>query len=222
MASRRLFEDDEGRGYSMSRVLALSDGVFAIALTLLVISVRIGEAVTDPGVSKALRDLRPVLFAYGLSVVVIGAFWVGHHRSFSRIVRVNQPLLWINITYLGLVALIPFPTDLLGRFVHRGDATVIYAIVISAAALVGWSIYAYARHAELLAPGTPSAVSWFVAARSLSLAGVFLASIPIAIASPSLAQKFWILAIPARLVMTRLARRRLEREGGDAAPAEGM
>src|SRR5262249_29605340 len=109
-------ESDERARYGVGRLLALSDGVFAIALTLLVLSLRVDVTTPASELGAALRDVRPELYAYGLSVVVIGAFWLGHHRLYSHVLRVDAPLLWMNIVYLGLVALIPYPTDVLGRY----------------------------------------------------------------------------------------------------------
>ena len=83
-------EDDEPRQYALARVLTLSDGVFAIALTLLVLSVRVGTDVTKAQLNDALRESRTELYAYGLSVIVIGMFWIGHHRAFGRIARVDR------------------------------------------------------------------------------------------------------------------------------------
>jgi uncharacterized membrane protein len=200
-------EGDEHGGYSGARLLALSDGVFAIALTLLVVSVRIGSNVTADELTQALRDVRPELFAYGLSVVVIGAFWVGHHRSFLYVTRIDQGLLWVNVLYLGVVALIPFPTDVLGRYGDRTASVVLYAVVIACAAFVSWCLFVYARWRHLLAAGLPTDAYRSGPARSLWICAVFLVSIPIAFWSPA-ARSFWVAAVPARAVGMAWARRR--------------
>ena len=78
------------RGHSLSRVLALSDGVFAIAATLLVINVQRGSAVTHATFGPALRALRTEVSAYASSVVVIAAFWMGRRRCLAHIELVDQ------------------------------------------------------------------------------------------------------------------------------------
>ena len=202
-----LVEGDENRGYSLSRVLALSDGVFAIAATLLVINVQLGSAVTHATFGPALRALRTEVFAYALSVVVIAAFWMGHRRSFAHIEVVDQGLLWLNSLYLGVIALIPFPTELIGRFGDETASVVIYALVISVAACAAWCLFLYARWRRLLRPTTPARFGADVAARSLSVSAAFAASIPVAFVSPKAAQYVWIAAVPVRVVWLRWARR---------------
>jgi len=184
--------------------------VFAIALTLLVVSVRIEPGVTAADLPQALRDLRPEFFAYALSVAVIGAFWVNHHRSFRQIVGVDVGLLWLNIAYLGVVAFIPFPTDVLGRYGDQTSAVVLYAAVIAGAAFLGWCLYAYARGRHLLAAA--GGTSDHAAARSLRIGAVFAASIPVAVWSPSAARAVWIAVIPLGVLSTVARRRR--RAGG--------
>ena len=187
------FANEEDAGYGVGRLLTLSDGVFAIALTLLVLSLHVDVTTPASELGGALREARPELYAYGLSVLVIGAFWTGHHRLYSHVVRVDAPLLWMNILYLGLVALIPYPTDLLGRYGHETDAVALYGAIVGLGALVGVGIAFYAEHESLVNRASAS-TAW---ARGLPIAVVFLASVPIALLSPKAAQFFWLLATAA-------------------------
>lgn len=204
MTQRIGSEDDERAWYGLGRLLTLSDGVFAIALTLLVLSLRVDLATPASQLSKALRDAEPELYAYALSVLVIGAFWMGHHRAYARMERVDAVLLWMNIAFLGLVALIPYPTDLLGRYSHETAASALYGAVIGLGALVTVAVSLYAGHQRLTDAG--SVLSGV--ARGLPIAVVFLASIPVAVWSPRAAQYMWILAVPARLMASRMTTRR--------------
>jgi uncharacterized membrane protein len=191
----------------MSRMLALSDGVFAIALTLLVISLLPGAEVTPDNLVDTLRDLEPQIFAYALSVLVIGAFWMAHRRVFSWIETVDGGLLMINIVFLGIVALIPFPTDLMGRFGEETAALVIYAAVIAVAALGSWALFTYAAHRQLLKPTTPARVGLESVARALSISTAFVVSIPVAFWSPTAAPYVWIAALPLRYAAFSIIRR---------------
>jgi uncharacterized membrane protein len=204
--SRPLPEGDERRSYDASRLLALSDGVFAIALTLLVLSLRAPDDVTDATLDQALRDLRPELFAYGLTVVVIGAFWIGHHQLFAHIERVDGRLMWLNVLYLGLVALLPFPTDLLGRFGGQRASTMVYAVAVGLTSLADGALELAARRSRLApaAAGEPSP-----GGLPLPPVGVvFLASVPVALWSVTAAQWLWLLAAPWGWSSRRLRRRR--------------
>ena len=112
-------EDDEAAGdEGIGRILALSDGVFAIAITLLIIAIAIPATTSDADLPKALLSLWPRYLAYVLSFLVIARFWVTHHLAFRLINRYDATLVWLNLLLLMFVAFLPFPTAVLGE--HRG------------------------------------------------------------------------------------------------------
>jgi hypothetical protein len=117
------------RSYDTSRLMALSDGVYAIAMTLLVLNLTVPTGTADSGLGQALRDLEPELYAYAyayaLTVLVLGAFWIAHHRLLVDVPRVTERVLWINVLYLGLIAPTTVPdrrTRLLRRPAAGRDA----------------------------------------------------------------------------------------------------
>jgi len=115
------------------RVEAFSDGVIAIAITLLVLEIRVPELhATDDGreLWAALKDLWPSYLGYALSFVTIGIMWVNHHDIFRHIGRVDRPLVLINTLFLLTVSFLPFPTGLLAEYLgHEGErtATIVYS-----------------------------------------------------------------------------------------------
>jgi uncharacterized membrane protein len=96
------------------RIETLADGVFAIAMTLLVLDLRVPQALATGQVLPLLRQLAPNFLTYALSFANLGVYWVGHHVQFDSIRRADTRLLWINIVFLLLIGLIPFSTALLG------------------------------------------------------------------------------------------------------------
>jgi uncharacterized membrane protein len=140
-----------------SRTEAFSDGVFAIAITLLIIEVRV------PG-SRAghlagdLANQWPSYAAYVVSFAIIGIIWVNHHDIFERITTVDRPLLFLNLLLLLTVAFLPFPTALLGEYIRQGDnahiAAAVYGANMTLIGLAFIAIWTYlARVPALLAPG---------------------------------------------------------------------
>src|SRR5579863_9784914 len=103
-------EDDEGGDEDIGRILALSDGVFAIAVTLLILDIAVPATTSDDALPKVLLGLWPRYLAYALSFLVIARFWVIHHGSFQLIVRYDDALVWLNLLLLLFVAFLPFPT----------------------------------------------------------------------------------------------------------------
>jgi uncharacterized membrane protein len=174
-----------------ARIVAFTDGVFAIAITVLVLGIDVPEQLPDANLHDFLLDSWPQLFAYFLSFAVIGRFWLSHHRVFSTLHDFDRRLLVLNLVYLSFVVLIPFPTNLLGEYGSEADAVVLYAFVIGSASLLSTLMLRSALHRGHVAPGQRTdAAEMASGARSAAL--VFYASIPIALLSPVAAQLFWL------------------------------
>jgi uncharacterized membrane protein len=174
-----------------ARIAAFTDGVFAIAITLLVLSLDVPATLRGDELHEYLVDAWRQLFAYFLSFAVIGRFWMAHHVVFSMLHDFDRRLLVLNLVYLSLIVLIPFPTELLGDFGSETDAVVLYAAVVGTAALVsGLMLVGSIRRGHVRAEERERARQ--VARGALRPALVFLVSIPIAFLSPVVAQLSWL------------------------------
>ncbi len=114
---------------SRNRIEALADGVFAVAMTLLVLDIKVPELQSPSATAELplkLLALWPKFLGYLISFVILGAYWVGHHMQLSFIRRADRPLLWINILFLLWVALVPFSTALLSEYSKSRVAIAIY------------------------------------------------------------------------------------------------
>jgi TMEM175 potassium channel family protein len=185
----------------VDRLVAFSDGVFAIAITLLVLSLTV-PTVSDQHLAQALRDVLPELYTYALSFLVVGMYWMAHHRTFRSLVRVDRTLLWINLAVLGFIALLPFPTEILGKYGNTTLGTVVYAATLVGVGSLSVLLWWYMNHAGLSAPLPADRV------RLSSLRGaipptVFAISIPIAFVDPDLAKVFWLAIWPANAVVEK-------------------
>jgi len=189
-------EDDETAGESIGRILALSDGVFAIALTLLILDIAV-PATTNGALGKALLDLWPRYLAYALSFLVIARFWMVHHQMYRLIVRDNATLVWLNFLLLIFIAFLPFPTAVLGA--HRGSAAaaVLYATAVwlTSASSAAYLWYASGR-GNLLRPDAGRAQIRAMRARSVSGPVLFALSVPVAAFAPYVAYAVWVIAFP--------------------------
>ena len=145
-------------GTTTERVEAFSDGVIAIAITLLVLTLKVPET-EDGGLFDALLDQWPSYVAFIVSFVVIGIMWVSHHSMFQRIASVDRPLLFLNLLLLMGIAFLPYPTELLARFVADGGADSHIAAAMYSTTMVGIGLVflamwvQLARRPELLVPG---------------------------------------------------------------------
>lgn len=192
------------QGLSLSRVTAFSDGVIAIAITLLVLNIGVPATVDDLG--QRLEDLWPELFAYALSFAVIARLWMVHHRFFDTLERADGRLVGLNMLFLALVALIPFTSELLGTHGDEPEAVIAYALVLSAAGTANWANIRHAVSARLVAPEHHSDTARFAQASSLLWVAVFVSSIPVALLSSEVATLMWIAVLfvhPRRMARLR-------------------
>jgi uncharacterized membrane protein len=173
-----------------SRIVAFSDGVFAIAITLLVLNLSVPEHIPGDDLNNVLWDQHQDLIAYIISFAVIGRFWILHHRLFGSLVGFDTRLLGLNLFYLGWIALLPFSSQVLGD--HGGDsaAIVLYAINLSGVTLVGMLMATDARRAGL--SKMPEEEAREGRRRAVTIAAVFLASVPVALVAPGVAPLLWL------------------------------
>lgn len=145
-----------GNPRETNRLEAFSDGVIAIAITLLVIDIHVPAlASTDDGRAlwSHLRDLWPSYLGYLISFVVIGIMWANHHNIFRHIDRVDHYLILINTLFLLFVCFIPFPTGLVAEYLgHDGEKTsvIVYTGWFFATALVYNLLWRYASNKNRL------------------------------------------------------------------------
>lgn len=145
---------------SKARVETLSDGVFAIAITLLVLTI------AQPGnynhLAQELADRWPGFAAYVVSFAVIGIMWFNHHSIFAHFERVDRGLVYLNLLLLMTIVFIPYPTGIFGQALQKGQgaqtAAVLYSVVMAVNAYAWSALWVYAsRGRRLLSPGFPEA-----------------------------------------------------------------
>jgi uncharacterized membrane protein len=123
---------------SKSRFEAASDGVFAIAITLLVLGLAVPagqQYAAEPELVKALRELWPGFLAYALSFAVIGIMWNNHQMLFRSVERIDRTTWFLNLLLLGITAFIPFSTAVLGAHWNLRPAAVLYGLTLVAASI---------------------------------------------------------------------------------------
>lgn len=142
------------------RIEALTDGIFAVAMTLLVLDLRLPEArgLDDAGLRSALVALLPKLESYVISFLVLCVFWLGHHRLMHLVRGVDHLFLWRNLLFILFITFVPFTTSLMGEHRDLDDAPLVYGVnlaLILAAQFLMWRRALFhlvdPAHAELAA-----------------------------------------------------------------------
>ena len=185
-----------GTDRSVHRLVQFSDGVFTVALTLLVIDIAVPDLPTGATEQELVAKLglqMPNILAFVLSFWVVASYWLTHHRHFLFIRRYDGPLLLLNLLFLMTVCFIPWPTAVLG---HYGDYVAVwwlYASAMAAMGLAAAAMWAYASGKPSLADDVTPELRRYYLARALVQPAVFLLSIPIAALSLRLGQASWVL-----------------------------
>jgi uncharacterized membrane protein len=196
-----------GAGRDRDRIVNLSDGVFAIAITLLILDIRvpdIPENLVASELPRELLSLWPKYLGYFLSFVGISSFWLIHHSIFRPIRAYDRNLLYLNFLFLMLVAFVPFPTSLLGEYGNHQLPVAVYAATLAVGRLLLTALYWYStRGGRLLdEPQDPATVRFFLI-RGLTIPAIFLLSIAVSFFSVSAAIWTWLIMLAVDTIVLR-------------------
>jgi uncharacterized membrane protein len=186
----------------LERLVFFSDAVFAIAITLLTLEIRLPEEppiVTDADLFARLTGMWHEYLAFLISFMVIGTFWMAHHRKFRLIKRYDSRLTSLNLLFLLVVAFMPFPSHVISQYSQR-TATIFYALVIALAGLILTTVWYYASsHNRLTDPSLSAEQRRRQLIAPLVTTAIFIASIGVAFWNADLARLSWILLLPASM-----------------------
>jgi len=132
-------------GLTKARIEALTDGIFATVMTVLVLGLSLPQAgLSESGLEGEIVNLSPHILAYVFSFVVLGVYWIGHHNQFHYIKRTDRVFLWVNILFLLTIGFVPFSTSLLGLYPFSPTAVRIYGVNLAATGLALYLVWWYA------------------------------------------------------------------------------
>ncbi|GKZ13910.1 hypothetical protein HAL_17910 [Haladaptatus sp. T7] len=188
----------------MARLAGFSDGVFAIAITLLILNIEVPESTASAAVAVAqvIREWPDVL-SYVISFLVIGNYWIVHHSIFEDVDSYDRRFLWLNVVYLMFIAFIPFSTSLLGDVPGRFPV-IVYAGTLTLTSIVLAVLWRYAWTYDLLDGTVDGEKVRDVTASILTPAVVFAGSILVSFVSAQLAMYSWLLLLFADSARERL------------------
>ena len=195
-----VFDNEMG----LERLVLFSDAVFAIAITLLALEIRLpveAAHLTNQQLQANLLAIWPKYLSFIISFLVIGNFWIAHHRRFSLITRYDNRLLLLNLFFLMAIAFIPFPTSVISENGNR-TATIFYALAITVTGLLSALLWWYATwENRLVDRNMDSRVARRNLLSILTTPIVFLLSIGLTFINPELGKLSWMLTIPAALAL---------------------
>ncbi|MFI1574885.1 TMEM175 family protein [Streptomyces anulatus] len=194
------------------RLITLSDGIFAIAMTLLALEVRVAPDLDSEQFHDALREAVPQLAAYALSFLILSIFWRDQRQILLMSAKTGGLPQHLALAVLGMIALVPFPTSILAEYGAREPlAVAIYAATICLIDLLQLAMFATLRGRH----GVRGVGGWRDTAADLGATiVVFGASVPIAFFAPQAAMWCWLALFPAKAALGRRERLRGTRQDG--------
>lgn len=187
-------EPSGATAWNKARIEALSDGIFAIVMTLLVLELKVPDLprkVPAAELWHAVLEHWPTFFSFLITFVLASQYWFWHHLTFGRIHRVDKPLLWINLLFLMFVSLLPFSTAMLGRFSLRQPVSLGFYFGNQLAIVVALNAHWQYAVRRGMVPDVPATRSVSALVTAL-LAGPILAIIAVA-AAPEMSMNAFVI-----------------------------
>jgi uncharacterized membrane protein len=183
--------------FQLERLILFSDAVFAIAITLLVIEIKIPEVpegqVTDNALLHKLAELIPKFIGFLISFLLIGQYWIVHHRMFGYVINFSDRLIWLNILFLLAVALMPFSTGFYSEYVMSNTMTpvIFYTANIACLGCINFFMWRYISKPERnLSENLTKPMANFFSTRALAVPIIFIIFAFVYLYAPKIA--FWI------------------------------
>ena len=197
-------------GSHVERLTLFGDAIFAFAMTLLAVDIRVPEIAQDLVNSQLVTELAnlvPKFIGFGLSFFISGSYWIFYHRVFANIKRYDRTLVWLNLFFLLFIVLIPFPSDLIGRYLSQEVSIVIYALVMAATGSVLGLIWGYASyHHRLIDESLSKVTIRRLSIRTYVSSMVFLVSIPGSLLLARYTPALWVLVWPLNALVDHFYR----------------
>lgn len=184
--------------------MTLVDGVFAIAITLLVLDLSVARELDPAAYRAALRELLPDLGAYALSVWVLGSYWRDHRRIFQDVREIDGQVISISMVGLGVAALVPFPTRLLADYGDQPVSVAVYAGAVAALGASHLAVAAVLAKRPWLRHDRPSeAASTLYLLDSATIVVVFLVTVPLVFVTGPAIMWLWLVLVPTKVYLGR-------------------
>jgi uncharacterized membrane protein len=197
---------------SKNRIEALTDGIFAVVMTILILDISIPQISSNSAIGgiaagtellKGLFDLWPKILSFGISFVILAIYWMAHHRQFNYVKHLNRTLIWINIMFLMATCILPFSTSLLAQYREQEISILLYggnSIIIASLLYIQWWYVTTSHHSKLVDENLDHIIKTTLSRRLLFGIIVYLIAIEISFVYIQLSLFFFTIAlIPAFL-----------------------
>lgn len=201
-------DHEAGESRGIDRVNGFSDAVFAVAITLLILTITVPIVSDTSQLGGELEAMWPKFVGFLISFVIIGSFWISHHVMFRHLERHKPGFLWINLFFLMFIVLLPFSTDLMSEYNNSVLAVVFYdlnMVAASSALMLLWWYMSY--HECLVEKDLDPALRRHLLFTQTSIMLIFLCATGIAFINISASQYFYFMLIPVNSILEHVHRK---------------
>jgi uncharacterized membrane protein len=191
----------------LSRIAAFTDGVMAVAITLLVLNIQVPTLEQGQSLDDALFDLLPSLGAYVLAFALVGRFWVIHHNLFETLRDFDRSLMAMNLTFLSLIVLVPFSAELYDTYTKDAIAAAVLGATLGLAAMTHWAMTSHVVRRGFVREHRRGDTEPLASPIGLGFTAAFLLSVPAAYLSVHLSEALWISTVVMHYPLRRLGGR---------------
>jgi uncharacterized membrane protein len=188
------------------RIVAFTDGVMAVAITLLVLNLEVPDLRPGESLGDSLVDLLPSVGAYVLAFALVGRFWVIHHNLFEKLRAFDPTLMTLNLVFLALIVLVPFSANLYDTYSDEALAVAVLGGTLGLAAWVNWLMTLHVMRGSLIHDHHRSTTEPLASPVGLGFTAAFLLSIPAAFLNVHIAEALWVSTIFLHYPLRRLGR----------------
>jgi uncharacterized membrane protein len=188
----------------LGRIAAFTDGVMAVAITLLVLNIQVPRLPRGENLGEPLVDLIPSLGAYLLAFALIGRFWVIHHNLFEKLRAFDRRLMALNLSFLALIVLVPFAAELYDTYTSEPLAAAVLGATLGLAAMVHWAMTAHVMRRGFVVEHEREGTEPLARPIGLGFTAAFLLSVPAAFLSVHIAEALWISTVVMHYPLRRL------------------
>jgi uncharacterized membrane protein len=207
-SGKELREDGERKFVRLERIGGFSDAVFAVAITLLILTIDVPAVSDISELGPELRALWPKFLGFLISFLIIGFFWVAHHFVFNFLKRLTPGFLWLNLFFLMFIVILPFSTDLMSEYNNSEIALMFYNANMALASLLLFFLWIYmSRDNRLIDEDFDPALRRHLLLIYLNMTVIFLISVAVAAVNASASQYVYLLLIPNSYVLEHMHRR---------------
>ena len=201
-----MHRDDKSK-VRIDHIISFSDAIFAFSITFMALSIQFpisqSDILTQKEITSKLLELQPQFETYAISFFIVGIYWISYHQLFNHITKSHSITTWLNLLFLFFITLISFTTSLQINYGYYSIIFIIYSIVLTITGTLLSLIWIHAKFTNHIDKTMYDTQITNVLLDSIIPPIIFALSIPISFINIDIAQYFWLIIIPSKIIIRK-------------------